>query len=161
MTVINVDKDPAALTMTVTSEFAAPIERVWTVWSDPRLLERWWGPPSHPATVVDHDLTPGGRVTYFMTGPDGERFYGYWDVTAVEVPTSLDFDDGFADDDHQPDDSSPPIATAVRLSSTSTGTNMSITSTFASTESMEQVLAMGAEEGIVLALGQIDLLLGT
>ena len=26
-------------------------------------------PPSHPATVEEHDLTPGGEVTYVMTGP--------------------------------------------------------------------------------------------
>ncbi len=159
MTGITVDKDAAALTMTVTSQFDAPVERVWTVWSDPRLLERWWGPPLYPATVVDHDLTPGGRVTYYMTGPDGDRFYGYWQVGAVETPSSLDFDDGFADDQHRPDDSSPPIATAVRLAGTAAGTTMSITSTFVSTEAMQQVLAMGAEEGIVLALGQIGPLL--
>ena len=35
--------------------------------ADPRRLERWWGPPTHSATVVDHDLRPGGRVTYYMT----------------------------------------------------------------------------------------------
>lgn len=29
-----------------------------------------------PATVVDHDLRPGGRVTYVMTGPDGEKSSG-------------------------------------------------------------------------------------
>ena len=58
------------------AEFDAPIERVWQLWADPRQLERWWGPPSHPATVERHDLTPGGDVTYFMTGPEGEKHRG-------------------------------------------------------------------------------------
>src|SRR5712691_5615290 len=69
MTVLAVDRDPVALTLTIVSEFDAPATRVWQVWADPRQLERWWGPPTYPATVVDHDLTPGGRVTYYMTGP--------------------------------------------------------------------------------------------
>ena len=73
MTVLAVDRDPVALTLTIVSEFDAPAARVWQVWADPRQLERWWGPPTYPATVVDHDLTPGGRVTYYMTGPDGEN----------------------------------------------------------------------------------------
>ena len=60
MTVTNVAKDPDALTMTITAEFDAPIERVWKIWEDPRQLERWWGPPTYPATVVDHDLRPAG-----------------------------------------------------------------------------------------------------
>ena len=73
MTVTSVHKDPEALTMTITAEFDAPVEQVWQMWADPRQLERWWGPPTYPATVVDHDLTPGGRVTYFMTGPEGDK----------------------------------------------------------------------------------------
>ena len=64
MTVIAVHRDSVALTLTIVSEFDAPVERVWQVWADPRQLERWWGPPNYPATVVDHDLTIGGRVTY-------------------------------------------------------------------------------------------------
>ena len=45
MPLIEIKKNPAALTMTVVSEWAAPIDRVWLLWSDPRKLERWWGPP--------------------------------------------------------------------------------------------------------------------
>jgi uncharacterized protein YndB with AHSA1/START domain len=57
MTVIAVDRDPVALTLTIAAEFDTPAERVWQVWADSRQLERWWGPPTYPATVVDHDLT--------------------------------------------------------------------------------------------------------
>ena len=48
MTVLAVDRDPVALTLTIVSEFDAPAERVWHVWADPRQLERWWGPPAYP-----------------------------------------------------------------------------------------------------------------
>src|SRR5690606_434306 len=47
MSVTDVRKDPEALTMTVTCEFAATPERVWRLWADPRQLERWWGPPEY------------------------------------------------------------------------------------------------------------------
>lgn len=69
MTVTEVHKDRDALTMTVAAELDAGIERAWQLWADPRQLERWWGPPMYPATFVDHDLTPGGRATYYMTDP--------------------------------------------------------------------------------------------
>ena len=71
MPVTDVSKDLDAMTMTITAEFEAGAERIWEMWSDPRQLERWWGPPSFPATFVEHDLTPGGRTAYFMTGPEG------------------------------------------------------------------------------------------
>lgn len=34
---------------------------------------------------MDHSLTPGGRVTYFMTGPEKERHFGYWTVLDMGV----------------------------------------------------------------------------
>jgi hypothetical protein len=33
------------------------------------------GPPTQPATVVDQNLTDSGRVTYYMTAPDGEKLH--------------------------------------------------------------------------------------
>ncbi len=49
---------PSARTMTLEAEFDASPERVWQLWADPRQLERWWGPPTYPATVTTHDLRP-------------------------------------------------------------------------------------------------------
>ena len=107
MPVTDVRHDLDALTLTITAEFAAPVERIWQVYADPRQLEKVWGPPTYPATVVGHDLRPGGRVTYFMTGPDGDKHAGYWDVTAVDEPRSFSFDDGFADLDFNPNPAMP------------------------------------------------------
>ncbi len=61
--ITDVTKNYDDLTMTVTADFDAAPQRVWQLWADPRQLERWWGPPTYPATVLDHDLTPGGEVT--------------------------------------------------------------------------------------------------
>ena len=62
MTVTAVRKDPQRLTLTIEAEFAASVERIWQLWADPRQLERWWGPPTYPATVTKHDLAPGRRI---------------------------------------------------------------------------------------------------
>ena len=48
MTVVSVEKDLEELTLVLVAEFAAPVERVWQLWADPRQLERWWGPPEPP-----------------------------------------------------------------------------------------------------------------
>ncbi len=157
MTVTEVVKDAAALTMTITAEFDAPVERAWQLWADPRQLERWWGPPTYPATVVDHDLSEGGTVTYFMTGPEGDRHHGWWRVVAVEAPGRLEFEDGFADDHGRPNPDLPTTMGAVDLvGRPGGGTRMTITTTFPSREAMEQMAAMGMEEGITLAMGQMD-----
>src|SRR5688572_30667017 len=59
MPVVEIHKDPKALTMTVVAQFAAPVSRVWAAYADPRLLERFWGPPTWPAKFVRHDFAVG------------------------------------------------------------------------------------------------------
>jgi uncharacterized protein YndB with AHSA1/START domain/pimeloyl-ACP methyl ester carboxylesterase len=160
MTVTAVRKDPQALTMTIDAEFDASPERVWQLWADPRQLERWWGPPTYPATFTRHDLAPGGRVEYHMTGPEGDQPRGYWDVVEVDPPRSLVFRDGFANDDGSPSTELPLTTARVTIEEIGSGrTRMSIQSRFPSTEAMEQVLALGAEEGLKQAVGQIDAIL--
>ena len=111
MTVTALHKDPTTLTMTVHAEFDARVERVWLLWADPRQLERWWGPPTYPATVEQHDLSPGGTVTYFMKGPAGDRHRGWWRVIEVEEAHLLVVEDGFADEHGKPNPALPTTRT--------------------------------------------------
>ena len=160
MTVTAVRKDPDALTMTLTAEFDAPPTRVWELWADPRQLERWWGPPMYPATVTAHDLAPGSRVEYHMTGPTGDKPRGFWDVLEVDPPRWLVFRNGIAHDDGTPNDAFAREEGRVTIEPIENGrTRMSIESRYPSTQAMEQYLAMGMEEGLTEAVGQIDAIL--
>ena len=160
MTVSAVRKDTDALTMTIEAEFDASPERVWQLWSDPRQLERWWGPPTYPATFTQHSLSPGSRVEYHMTGPAGDQPRGYWDVVEADAPRRLVFQDGFANEDGSPNSDLPVTTATVTIEPIGDGrTRMSIRSVFPSAEAMEQILAMGAEEGLKEAVGQIDAIL--
>lgn len=159
MTVTAVRKDLEGCSMTIEVEYQARATRVWQLWADPRLLERWWGPPTHPATVTDHDLAAGGVVRYFMTGPDGERYHGGWRVISAVEPQRLEFEDFFADEAGTENSTLPRVRTFVSIEEGAGMTRMSIESRFESPEAMAQVLAMGMEEGIRQALGQTDALL--
>ena len=157
---VTVRKDPSSRTMTLEAEFDASPERVWQLWADPRQLERWWGPPTYPATVTAHDLRPGGRVEYHMTGPEGDQPRGYWEIVEAEAPHRLVFRDGFANDDGTPNADMPVNEARVSIEEIGSGrTRMSIQSIFADTAAMEQQIAMGMEEGLKQAVGQIDAIL--
>lgn len=159
MPVIDVRHDLDTLTLTITAEFAAPVERIWQVYADPRQLEQVFGPPTHPATFVEHDLTPGGRAHYFMTSPEGERYYGWWKVTAVDEPASFAFEDGFAaDDSFAPIEDLPVSKNVYRFEPIEAGTRATFTGVYGSAEALEKVLEMGVVEGATLATNQIDAL---
>ena len=159
MTVTSVDKDLDNLTMTLIADFDASVDRVWDLWADPRKLEKWWGPPSHPATFEKLELEPGGEAAYYMTGPEGDRHRGLWKIVAIEPPGSLVFEDAFADEQGNEAEEMPGSRTQVRLFEEGGRTRMEIRSTFESREQMEQLLEMGMAEGLQQAVGQMDALL--
>ena len=159
MAVKDVTKDAQNLTMTFVAEFDAGVERVWQVWEDPRQLERWWGPPTWPATFERHEFEVGGQVRYYMTGPEGEKAHGWWTIVAIDAPRRLEFDDGFADQKGEPVDSMEPTRTVVTLEPAGSGTRMTTLTRFVSVEQLDKMSEMGMEEGMRLAMGQIDAIL--
>ena len=159
MSITSIDTDPDRLTVTLIADFAASVERVWELWADPRKLERWWGPPDYPATFENHDLVPGGEVTYFMTGPDGGRSHGMWRMTAVDPPTSLEFTDVFANADGTPISDMPVTKVSVQLTERDSGTRMEMRQRFQSREDLEKWLDTGTLEGQQQAIAQMDVLL--
>ena len=150
--IVSVEKDYDELNLVLVAEFAAPVERVWQLWADPRQLERWWGPPSYPSTFEKHELVPGGEVTYAMRGASR----GWWLVTAVDPPRSLEFVDGF----ETPDAGLPTTTVTVRLSDHDGGTRMELRFVFESLERMEQLERGGAFEVFPQSVGQMDSILG-
>jgi uncharacterized protein YndB with AHSA1/START domain len=162
MPVTDVQHDLDALTLTITADFAAPVERVWEVYADPRQLERVWGPPGYPATFVDHALVPGGRMNYFMTSPEGEKYYAYWDIHTVDRPKSFAFKDGFAvDETFAANPEMPESSQVFEFTDVDGATRATFVATYADADSLQKVLDMGAVEGSTQAINQIDDLLAS
>lgn len=159
MPVIDVTSDLDQLTLTITAQFAATPERVWDLYADPRQLERWFGPPTYPATFVTHELTAGHRSSYYMTSPEGERFGGWWEIEAVQAPQQFSYRDGFADPEGNPLPDMPVSRNVVRLGAHEGGTRVVMVTTYATREDLDKVLEMGVIEGASAAINQIDDLL--
>jgi uncharacterized protein YndB with AHSA1/START domain len=159
MTVISVDTDYERLTVTLIAEFDRPIDQVWELWSDPRKLEQWWGPPGYPATVEEHTLTPGGVVSYFMTGPEGDQHRGMWRIIAVDPPTSLRFTDACASPDGTLLENAPVSDIRVRLREHAGGTRMEMRAQYETREDLQRIVDQGTVAGWQEAIGQMDGLL--
>jgi uncharacterized protein YndB with AHSA1/START domain len=95
-----------------------------------------------------------------MTGPEGDQHHGYWEVLEAAAPRRLVFRDGFANADGTPNTDLPRSTGRVNIEQVGPSrTRMSIESVFPSAEAMEQLLAMGMQEGLTEAVGQIDRIL--
>jgi uncharacterized protein YndB with AHSA1/START domain len=95
-----------------------------------------------------------------MTGPTGDQPRGWWEILELDPPRSIVFLDGFADDNGDPKPRSAGHNRRVTFEEISEGkTQMTFVTIFSDAESMATVLAMGAEEGLREAVGQIDAIL--
>lgn len=156
MTIRSMDTDTEALTLTIVADFPVPLRRLWDAYVDPRQLERFWGPPTYPATFLRHDMRPGGRSFYRMTGPEGEQSAGYWDFIDVEPPYRFEVRDGFAHPDGTPNAELPSLRMEYTFEETTLGSMLTSVSYFNSAEELDQLLSMGMLDGTRAAMEQID-----
>ncbi|MFT4156388.1 MAG: SRPBCC family protein [Microbacterium sp.] len=159
MPVTDITTDPENLTMTITADFPVPVERVWAAYSDPRQLERFWGPPGWPATFSTFDHSVGGRARYTMNGPRGETESAAWEFIAIDEPHSFSVLDMFVDDDGNTVDGMPSMRMEFSFEASAAGTRSVTRVFFESAESLEQAVSMGMVEGTAMAMAQIDAVL--
>lgn len=159
MPVTDITTDTDNLTMTLTADVDAPVDRLWRAFTQPRQLERFWGPPGWPATFTAFDFTVGGHADYAMTSPQGEKSRGTWEFLAIDEGRSFEVLDAFADEDGEPMSGFPSMRMRFSFDETATGSRLSNITYFTSVEALEQVVAMGAVEGSRMAMNQLDTVL--
>jgi uncharacterized protein YndB with AHSA1/START domain len=82
----------------MTRVFHAPLETVWSAWTEKELLMKWFGPAGVSIPHCSLDLKPGGSFHYCMRGPDGNDLWGKWTFRKIEKPNLLEFIVSFADE---------------------------------------------------------------
>ena len=77
--------------------FDAPRELVFSQWSDPNHLRRWWGPKGCTVGFCNMDLRPGGQLLYSLRMPDGQEMWGKFVYREILPPDRLVFVTSFSD----------------------------------------------------------------
>ncbi len=110
--------------------------------------------------MVDHDLRAGGRINFFMTGDEGERFDGTWEVIAADSPRHLELRDADVDENGRPNDGNSMTGFVITIDEQEGGgAVMAIHTKFDSLAGMEEVLGTAVEEGMCMAFAQIETVL--
>ncbi|MEO8885044.1 MAG: SRPBCC domain-containing protein [Mucilaginibacter sp.] len=156
-TVIN--KDLPNKKLKVTRHFNAPIAKIWEAWTNPALLEKWWGPKPWTAVTKTMDFKAGGLWLYKMTGPDGEGQWCRVDIHTVDAPNGFTSTATFSDEDGVKTGTFPDGHWNTQFFADGDGTRVEATLTFDTLADMEQLVAMGFEQGFTMGLNQLEELL--
>lgn len=69
---VDLETDPRSIIGT--RVFDAPRDLVFSAWTDPKHLAKWWGPNGFTTTTHSFEFRPGGSWRFVMHGPDGRDY---------------------------------------------------------------------------------------
>lgn len=83
------EQAPAERTLIITREFAAPRALVFSAWSRPEHLARWWGPKDFTMPSCAQDFRPGGAYRICMRAPGGEDHWVWGVYREIVAPERI------------------------------------------------------------------------
>ena len=132
--------------------FDAPRELLWTAWSEPRHLHRWFGPTGYTTTTHEFAFVPGGVWRFVMHGPDGTDTPNTIVFRELDPPSRLVYDNSWERPGLRLD-----FMVAVTFVVEGNGTRLSIHFTFANAKALRIATEQyGVREGGVQTLARIE-----
>jgi uncharacterized protein YndB with AHSA1/START domain len=80
---------PSDREVVMTRVFDAPRELIWKAYTDPSLIEKWWGPRRYRTVVDKMDVRPGGAWRIVNRGVDGAEYWFSGVFSEVVEPERL------------------------------------------------------------------------
>jgi PhnB protein len=159
--IFNFVVDKENLTIKIERSFDAPVEMVWSAWTEAELLDKWWGPKPYHVETKSMDFSEGGQWLYAMVGPEGQRHWALRKFQNITPPKSLTYRSLFCDENGNVS----PDATGATWVDTFTESNgVTVVTNDIRVDSLEHLeahLKMGFKEGYTAGLDQLEELLAS
>ena len=81
--------DPGVVVVSRT--YKATLEAAFDAWTQPALIERWFGPPGVRATVLTYEPRPGGSWRFAMESDAGRPQHHFGTIVTLDRPHRLVF----------------------------------------------------------------------
>jgi uncharacterized protein YndB with AHSA1/START domain len=152
-----VDKDN--LTVKVERSFDAPLDLVWSAWTEAELLDQWWAPKPWKAETKSMDFSEGGRWLYAMVGPQGERHWATKNYLKIAPRKSYTVRNLFCDENGKVDPATTGSTWVDSFVETQGITLVTNDIRCDSLAHLETQIKMGFKEGFTMGLGNLEELL--
>ncbi len=147
---------PSPCEIVITRKFEAPASLVFTAWTTPEYVSRWWSDELSPVTLCEIDLRVGGTWRYVTRHSDSGLEMGwhgeYREIVRSERLVSTEVFEGFADAES---------VNTLTLTECDGVTTMRVVVVAASPEARDGHINSGMEPGMQLAFDRCeDLIVG-
>lgn len=149
-------KDIANKKITLTRLFDAPVDQVWTAWTEVDYLNQWWAPEPWHAETRSMDFREGGKWIYAMVSPEGEKHWAILNYSKISKGKFFECRDSFCEEDGTLKTGLPTSHWHVEFGAAPKGTKVTITMTFDNEVELKQIVEMGFEQGITMTLSALE-----
>jgi uncharacterized protein YndB with AHSA1/START domain len=158
MAPLNIIAEPGKHSIIMSREFAAPRERVFGAFTDPKLIPRWWGPKDLTTTVEQMDVRVGGIWRFIQRSTEGSEFPFCGVFHEITAPERLVYTFEF---EGTPGRVMLEIITleTITLETIDGRTRMTDTCIYQSVADRDAMIQAGMEEGTLDSWDRIDALL--
>ncbi|HMG69423.1 MAG TPA: SRPBCC domain-containing protein [Chitinophagaceae bacterium] len=154
-----VTKDVANKKITVVKDLDVDIKKVWTAYTDRKMLDQWWVSKPWRAETRELNFKEGGHWLYSMNGPNNERQWAKMDFQKIDAPNQFTAIDCFTDEKGTKDKNMPSIHWSNSFEKKGDGTRLRVELIFDREEDMKKILDTGFEQGFQMGLENLDELL--
>ena len=157
------ETDNSAKKIHIVREFNAPIEKIWKAWTDPEILDKWWGPKPNRIETKIMDFKVGGTWQFAMITPEGQKHWLYAEFIAIENNKLISAKALFFDGEGNPVNSGPNWYRDTRFTSIEGNrTRVNIVITYEDDATFERFINNGYfKEGTAIGYNQLDELLAS
>ncbi|MCB9056096.1 MAG: SRPBCC domain-containing protein [Chitinophagales bacterium] len=152
-----VDKENS--TINIKREFAADRPIVWDCYTKSEILDQWWMPAPWRSKTKSMDFSEGGRWHYAAVGPNGEEHWSITTYVKIEPPIMFIAHDAFGDAEGNINPAMPQSTWTMNFSDKDKNTLVHGIMQFPDLAQLEQTIAMGFKEGLIMAMENLDALL--
>ena len=152
-------KDLNEKSILVSREFNSSVSNVWRCYTEPELLDQWWGPAPWKAETKTMKFEVGGFWLYAMVSPEGQKHWGIMNYKGIELFKNIQLEDGFCDENGILNIEMPVSKGAMVFTATAIGTLVEFKMTYSTEEQLKKIIQMGFEQGITACLEQLTQLL--
>ena len=148
-----------ARSITVERSFNAPLDPVWVALTEADILCKWWAPKPYECVITLLDFREGGRWSYYMQSPEGDRHYGFFDYLTVNPKTFYSGQPAFCDEQGAINAAMPRSTWECSFNESDGTTLVRSRINYPTQEALETIVQMGLKEGFTMGLEQLDELL--
>lgn len=154
--------DKSNNTIRVEREFDAPVDLVWSAWTESEILDQWWAPKPYQCKTKSMNFSEGGYWLYKMVGPKGDEHWCRVDFESIAPQKSYSARDAFCDSEGKINDVHPGSHWHNTFSAAAGDmTLVSIKISFKSLTDLEKIVEMGFKEGFTAGMENLDHYLST